>query len=95
MKDKREEWKKSGFYTEGIILEETPLPGFDGFSNYKSLSPRLPEVLPPPFDCTSIKQCVSSTAILPELGNLREISQPLQVYKPGEYLSPEAKERGT
>lgn len=94
MKDKREEWKKSGFYTEGIILEETPLPGFDGFSNYKSLSPRLPEVLPPPFDCTSIKQCVSSTAILPELGNLREVSQPLQVYKPGEYLSPEAKERG-
>lgn len=94
MKDKRKEWKQSGLYTEGIILEETLLPGFDGFSNYKSLSPRLPEVLPPPFDCTSIKPCVSSTAILPELGNLSEISQPLQIYKPGEYLSPEAKERG-
>lgn len=94
MKNKKNMCRHDGFHPERIVLEETPLPGFDGFSNYKSLSPKLPEVLPPQLDCSTIHASLYHTARLPELGNLHELSQPLQVCKTGKYLSPAAKERG-
>lgn len=83
---------------EGVLLPEcSPDPLASDWSWLDSLNPTkplLPEMPPPPSTLESLIQAMVTPDIaLPEPDRLEDLPRELELYGPGEYLSPEAKHR--